>query len=72
MKPAATPIWPMGSLSRSKPGRHYSPPPLNLAPPVRICAATAREPLDLAHEWRNAAMRPGALDFLRCPSREMG
>ncbi len=44
-------------------------PRAKFAKPTRICAATSSKRLSLAHEWRGSAMRPGAFDFLKCPTR---
>lgn len=40
-----------------------------LAGPVVFCAATTKGTYSQAHEWRNAALRPGCMDFLRHRSR---
>jgi hypothetical protein len=50
-------------------GKHYTPQRIVFDTPTRIVAATSTEPLVLAHEWRGSALRPGALEFLRHPSR---
>lgn len=51
---------------------HYQAPKQEWAPNARVCNSAASGTYSQAHEWRGSALRPGALDFLLCPSRGSG
>lgn len=53
------PEWRLGSLSPSKPGKHYILPPQFFPIPDRFNNASMREPLDMSRMW-TAPHRPGS------------
>lgn len=64
--------WAIGPLTPGKPGRHYVNPPMDFATPLRVCNAASTKALNLAAEWRHAAIRPGSLAFLQVPQPRAG
>jgi hypothetical protein len=63
----------IGPLSgRSAHIAHFNPRVTFSEPARRITNAGSHRPLDLAHEWRGAAIRPGSMVAFSLPSRGQG
>jgi hypothetical protein len=52
----------LGPLGPKGTARHYVAPRIVFDDPQRVTNAMQKDPLDLSHEWRNSAARPGAED----------
>jgi hypothetical protein len=64
----------IGALSPTKygkTGKSFIQESWITTPAATVCNASSRAPLDMSKVW-TAAIRPGALDFLRCKSVGVG
>jgi hypothetical protein len=68
-KPKHGPLL-IGALSPTKygkTGKSFIQESWGETPSVTVCNASSKQPLDMSKVW-TAAVRPGSLDFLSCPS----
>ena len=65
-------MLPIGPLTLGKEGKHFIPPKQEWSAPDRVTNALAKGSYSQQEEWKNAAQRPGCLDFLKFRSRGTG
>ncbi len=65
-------LGPLSGKSADTPHKRIKSTETVKVAPRTICAASSTQPLNLAHEWRGAATRPGADDHYRYKSKGLG
>jgi hypothetical protein len=65
-------IGPLSPTKYGKTGKSFIQESWGSTPAATVCNASAKGTYNQADSWKNSAMRPGCLDFLRCKSVGVG